>query len=286
MQIVVLGHVCIDKNTSENASYTAPGSPAMFLSKIFKQLPDCSTSIITPYGEDFLPYAATISLFPMKPTTRHTLVYENITKNKQRTQKAHFFGEARPVFLEAEERKLLAKADVLYIAPILPNFSPEYIGSVIQTIPKSCLKILSPQGYFRTFDEQNNVVIREFPETSEVLPLIDVVIVSEQDHPEMKKVAKEWAHTYKIVVIVTTGEGGAEIFTKDSITPVPTDPVPETAIVDSVGSGDIFSAGFGYMFQKTKDFVGSVAFANKLARECLFYTSENIAIDYEALIAK
>ena len=286
MHIVVLGHVCIDKNTSENSSYTAPGSPAMFLSKIFKQLPDCTISTITPYGEDFLSYASKVSLYPKQATTKHTLVYENITKNKHRTQKAYFFAEAQPVLLEAEERKILAKADVLYIAPILPNFSTAYVSSVVQTIPKTCLKILSPQGYFRTFDDQNNVLVREFSEASEVLSLIDVVIVSEQDHPDMKRVAKEWAERYKIVVIVTTGEKGAEIFTSQAMTPVSTDPVSEKNIVDSVGSGDIFSAGFGYLFQKTKDIISSVTFANKLARECLFYTSEKIIVNYDALTMK
>ncbi|HSW88129.1 MAG TPA: PfkB family carbohydrate kinase [Candidatus Saccharimonadales bacterium] len=286
MNIVVLGHVCIDKNISEHASYVAPGSPAMFLAKIFRQLPDCSTTIISPYGKDFLPYAKDVTLCPKEPTTVHTLLYENITKDKKRTQKALFSEAAAPVSGTEEMRLLINQADILYIAPITPNFSPEYIQEILRAKNKKCVVIFSPQGYFRQFDNDNTVLIREFTESDKILPLVDYVIVSEQDHPQMKHVAEVWAKKNDITVIVTTGEQGAEVFMKDQRISIPTQAVLEADIVDSVGSGDIFSAGFGYWYKKTKNIVQSVEFANKLARECLFFTSEDIKINYKLLIGE
>src|SRR5438874_2601314 len=119
MNIVILGHVCIDKNTSENASYTAAGGPAMFMSKVFRELPDCRTTIIAPYGKDFLPFAKGINLYPSQPTVEHTLVYENITKDKKRVQKCYNYETALPAKLNNEFKSTLKQADILYIAPLV-----------------------------------------------------------------------------------------------------------------------------------------------------------------------
>lgn len=285
MHIVILGHVCIDRNISEHVSYTASGSPAMFLSKIFKQLPDTKTTIISSYGTDFLPFTKEVSLYPKKPTAEHTLIYENITKGQKRTQRAVFSKDAEPVVIDKELAQKLEQADILYIAPITPNFSPEYIKTVMKSVSKNCTVILSPQGYFRQFDEKNNVLVRDFTEAGSLMPFINFVITSEQDHPSMKTVATEWAREFDTIVIVTTGERGAEVFTKNEVLSIPTVSVSEKDIVDSVGSGDIFSAGFGYWYKKTGNIVQSVEFANKLARECLFFRSDEIKIDYQRLIA-
>jgi len=154
MKITILGHVCIDKNTSENSSYTAAGSPAMFMNKIFRQLPDNQLTIIAPYGADFLEYAENGKLYPEKPSGKNTLVYENITKGGARIQKAHH--------------------------------------------------------------------------------------------------------------------------TKEKEIPLPTKAVPESEVVDSVGSGDIFSAGFAHRYQQTHSLEKAGRFANELARQCLFYTPSEI----------
>lgn len=284
MNIVTLGHVDIDKNISENSSYITAGSPAMFMSKIFQQLPDCSSAIIAPYGKDFLPYIKEVKIYPSQPTTKHTLVYENITKAGKRIQKAFYYQEAIPVLMDEAVRIVLQKTDIIYIAPILPNISGAYLQDVIHSVPKDCLKILSPQGYFRQFDEEHTVIIREFIEADEILPQIDMVIVSEQDHPQMKQVAEKWTKKYNITVIVTTGKKGAEVFIQDQQFEVPTNPVSEKDIVDSVGSGDIFCAGFGYWYKQTNDLVSSVRFANALARECLFFKPDEIKINYSQVI--
>ncbi|HSW97108.1 MAG TPA: carbohydrate kinase family protein [Candidatus Saccharimonadales bacterium] len=286
MNVVVIGHVCIDRNISEHASYLAPGSPAMFLSKIFRQLPGCTITIVSPYGTDFLPYTKDITIYPKKPTATHTLLYENVTRAGKRTQKALFSEEAQPVVVDEELRGLVEQADLLYIAPITPNFTPAYLQEVLQYKNKNCVVILSPQGYFRQFDKENTVLVREFVEAEMILPLVDYVIVSEQDHPQMKEISKKWASTYGSTILVTTGDRGADVVTKDTVVSIPTHAVLENDIVDSVGSGDIFSAGFGYWYEKTKSVIPSVQFANKVARACLFFTPEDIRINYQTLLEK
>src|SRR3989339_755071 len=100
MNISILGNVCIDKNTSEQTSYVSSGSPAMFINRIYKQFPDCSTTIIASFGEDFLTYLNGVNIFPKFPNSKKTLIYKNISKKGNRSQKACHREEAFPVAID------------------------------------------------------------------------------------------------------------------------------------------------------------------------------------------
>lgn len=278
-KITVIGHVCIDKNTSENSSYSAAGGPAIFMHKIYKQLPHNQLTIITPYGADFLAHKGNARLHPANPRGKKTLLYENITKNGVRLQKAHHQDAANPIPVSPPLKKLVSLSDIVFIAPLLPNFPPLYLKNILSQTPPETLKVLLPQGYFRNFDATDTVRLRSFTEAADILPLVDAVIVSEQDYPNMLSLGKIWAHTHKILVIVTLGEKGALSFTFKKDTRLPTRAVPENQVVDSVGSGDIFAAGFAYRYQQTRDLAKAGRFANALARQCLFYTPGGIKID-------
>jgi bifunctional ADP-heptose synthase (sugar kinase/adenylyltransferase) len=284
MNITVLGHVCIDKNTSEHSSYVTSGSPAMFMDKIFRQFPDTKTTIITPYGKDFFPFQGPAVLIPNQPTSEKTLAYENITKNTIREQKAYNRDSATPVPLNNEMRTPLALTDILFIAPLLPNYSAEYLQSVIAVTNPQAIKILLPQAYYRVFDEHDRVIKRQFLEAYEILQLVNIVIVSEQDQINMKKELITWVQKHpRLIAVMTMSEKGALALEDGNEIMLPAIPVPQKDIIDSVGSGDIFSAGFAYRYQQTKDIKLAGAFANALARQCLFYTSSEIKIDYPSL---
>src|SRR3990167_8048714 len=108
MKITIVGHVCIDKNTSENSSYTTAGSPAMFMNKIFKQLPDNQVTIVAPYGADFLEHTGDAKLYPENSKGAKTLLYENITQAGVRLQKAHNRGVADPVPADNKTKEIIA----------------------------------------------------------------------------------------------------------------------------------------------------------------------------------
>lgn len=283
MNIVIIGHVCIDKNVSEHSSYVAAGSPAMFMQKIYRQFPDCNVTVVASYGEDFLPYTQGTSLYPPRPNCTETLIYENITKPTGRVQKAHNRHCATPVAIDVELSRIVQDADLIFFAPLLPNLSPAYVAQIVQLKKEIAQIALLPQGYYRNFNEEDVVTVREFTEASEVLPLVDVVIVSEFDHPNMLREATSWSQTYNVISVVTLGEKGAVALQSGNSIQLPTKAVAEEEIVDSVGSGDIFSAGFAYQYQKTHSIEEAGQFANELARQCLFFTSEEIKIQPELL---
>lgn len=276
MNITILGHVCIDGNISEHSSYTSAGSPAMFMAKIYQQFPGVVTHIIAPYGKDFLPYLKNISIYPDIPTGDKTLVYKNLLQRTIRTQKAlnREYTELLPITDELQA--LIDASDVLFLAPLTPDYSVQYVNFVMKFARKETIKILLPQGYYRSFDSENNVHQREFKEAAALLPLFDFVIVSGQDHFAIKDFAKDWAQ--HIQVIVTKGDKGVDYYHTDTKITVPTKPVKPEYIIDSVGSGDIFSASFGYKYFETKNIQVSLEFANNIARQCLFYKADSLKI--------
>ena len=278
MNIQIVGHVCIDNNVTEHASYTAAGSPAMFMQEILGQFPDCDVTIVAPYGADFLPFTKDTTLYPHEPLAIATMVYENTIREGKRTQKCFHYETARPVDLDEQLIELIKAADVICLAPLAPNYSAAYIQKLLQYKKKEARVVLSPQGWYRQFDEANNVKVRDFVEAEAILPIVDVVIVSDQDHGDMAGIAAEWNSRYGCVVVMTEAEKGARVFDGGTQTEVSTSPVPPDQIISSVGAGDIFTAAFIYSFAQSHDSIRAAAFANQIARQCLFCTPDTITI--------
>jgi sugar/nucleoside kinase (ribokinase family) len=259
VNIAVIGHACIDRNISKHGSYTAPGGPVIFIAKVFNKLPKINIKIIAPSTQ---------------LNQNETLIYENISKGNRRFQKAFNLRYAKPVPINNRLKKIVSESDVIFFAPLTPDYRPSYISSLLNKTKKNAVKIISPQGYYRSFDKNNSVIQREFIEGDDILPLFDFVIVSDEDHKNMEQIARIWSK--KIKVIVTQGYKGSKYFYKNRSILVKSDPVKIEDIVDSVGSGDIFTASFGYKYFLTKDISKSLRFANNIARQCLFFPANDL----------
>lgn len=278
MKAVIIGHVCIDKNRVEKSTYKSAGSPAVFSSRIFSFLPDVSTTIISYRGSDFDNYAQDLNLQPKNPIPDETLTYNNITQNGKRIQNAFHRESSPPVVIDKKLEKLIKKADILIFAPLLPNFTPDYIDSTIKHACKKCIKILSPQGYFRDFNKNNKVQFRKFKEAKSVIEHFDYVILSNEDYPDLKKQAKKWIKGKETKMIITKAEKGADIISKSINHSFPTIPIDN--ITDSTGAGDIFTASFAYKYSLTGNEEESINFAHKMAGQSLGYTPENLQFEF------
>ena len=71
-------------------------------------------------------------------------------------------------------------------------------------------------------------------------------------------------------------EKGAVYFYKNISIYEPVRAVKPKDIIDPIGAGDIFAAAFAYQFYQNKDIKLSLKFANKIARESLFYSSKDL----------
>ncbi len=291
MKIEILGQVCADRNVTERGELSfSPGSPAMFMHRVLSRFPGTEVSIAASYGAAYVGYlkAQGVDIYPPRPNIKgKTLVYESTSyPDGDRTQRAYHRGEARVVPLDLQLRARLSQADLVFFGPILPNIPPSYYEHVAGVVRRDTIKVLLPQGYFRSFNRANNVIERKFREADQILPYIDLVIVSEQDAEDMLSTAKKWAQRHRLISVVTLEERGAVGFVGSEEIELPTTPLPAEDIVDSVGSGDIFSAGLAYWLRQTGNIEEAGRRANALARKCLLYSVTDLDISITEFLAE
>lgn len=279
MKISIVGHVCIDNNHSEKASYIAAGGPAVFMNKIYRFFEDVTMTVISPYGHDFQPYSADLVLLPDSPITDKTLSYENHLQDGVRSQKALNREQAFKLSFTQDIKDILKESEIVIIAPLLPTISAATIEKIKKASNKEALLVLLPQGFYRAFSAENEVIERQFEEWQSVLPYVDLVIVSQEDNKQIEQDISQWTAAYPdLIVAMTMAEKGVRLFYQQQVKDVSNTPVAKKEIVDSVGSGDIFAAAFSYQYRLTTDLVSAAKFANQVARQSLFFKADEIKI--------
>jgi hypothetical protein len=264
--IVLVGHVCVDHNTTEHATYTSWGSSVLYMAKYLQATYFVVPLVISNYGSDIVPYLPVVEMLPEKPNTEQTLIYENDTRTLPRIWRAHNTEYAEAPAITPRVIEALQEADIVVVATLLPNYPPEYVQELLSHVKPSCLRVLCPQGYFRHINEDGLVVPRDFDEAPEIVPMFDLVIYSEEDNPHAFEIAKEWQQTSEgAKVIVTQGPKGASIVGQEGIQHIPTTPLTPEEIVDSVGCGDIFAATAMYAYYQSQDLEAAIRKAHKAA---------------------
>ena len=257
--IVVVGHVCIDHNVSEHASYTNWGSGALYMASHAQRVLGVTPMVVTSYGEDFAQYGHAFTLHPAAPQVAKTLVYKNVTKNGSRVQHCEQSAASGPPELDATTRRLLASADIVILATLLPNYSVKYVRELLGLTPLHCLKVCCPQGYFRHVNRDGSISPREFAEASELLPLFDLTFLSEEDYPSAHQLAQRWkAQPHMSEIVITEGPRGASIVTTGGLEHIPTRAIAEEDVVDSVGCGDVFAMATTYGYYMTHDLKAAI----------------------------
>jgi sugar/nucleoside kinase (ribokinase family) len=268
--IVLVGHACIDRNNIEGEKYTKWGGPTIFMAKYFEQAFNSPSTIIASYGDDLLSYVDGVTLYPGKPNIDASLVFENTVTDGRRTQRCQHADIALPAEIDSSAKKILAECDILIVGALTPCYTPSSIASLMSAVRKNCLTVLSPQGYFRDIKPDGSIELREFVEASEVIPQFDLVVLSDEDHPNAFDRAHEWKQFGpKTEIIVTRNAHGADIITNDGTINVPTNPVANKDIVDPVGAGDVFTAATAYHLRQHGDLTGAIKSGHAAAREKL-----------------
>lgn len=270
MKVVLIGHVCIDVNSSENSAYTSWGSALMYIAYYFHRQQGVTVELIAPYGNDFHEYAQVVTL--LTPAVgAETLLYRNVTQNNFRTQRCENADIAQPINLTEALKQHISEANIVCLAPLLPNFGPDYVSEIMAAKSSDCISVLLPQGYFRTVEADTTTKPREFEESEDVVPKFDLVILSDEDHRDAAELAQCWARvTPASHIILTQGSVGASLVTATDVRFVRTDSVPEDQIVDSVGCGDTFAAAVMYSYARDNDIKAAIQAGNLAARAKLF----------------
>ena len=107
--------------------------------------------------------------------------------------------------------------------------------------------------------------MRPWEEAPEILPHVDVLVLSEEDLNGNAALIDEYARLTRIAVM-TQGPRGCVVFSEGKQWQVPGFPTQE---VDPTGAGDVFAAAFLIRLQETQDPIAAARFANATASFCV-----------------
>lgn len=252
-QFVAIGHFTHD--VTERGLIL--GGAASYSTIAAREL-DLRCGVISAVGEDFLHYdrfygvplalvGATQRGVPAgELTTTFTNIYENgVRRQILKSVSATIHPEhIPPEWLGAE---------IVYLCPVADEVDP----AIASMFPNSLIGV-SPQGWMRQWDNEGRVSARKWKDASDVLPLIDVLVMSEEDIAPFPEVVDEYRELVKIMIL-TKGEKGSTLFHDGQSIDTP---AFSTRTVDPTGAGDVFAAAFLNEFQRTRDLHKASVFAN------------------------
>ena len=159
------------------------------------------------------------------------------------------------------------KASVVLFGPLDQELSPAFI-SLFPRQPGTIFAA-TPQGWLRRWDEDGRVWPTPWIAAKEILPLLDVLILSHDDllpfandnRTDADAMLTSWSMHVPLLV-ATDGRYGATLFQHGVAERFPAYPALE---VDPTGAGDVFAAAFLVHYHRHNDPRKAVDFANCVA---------------------
>ena len=197
-------------------------------------------------------------------TSPVTTSFVNIYHEGFRTQ----YVRARADQLQLEDvPETWRKASIVLFGPLDQELSP----ALVRLFPRHPGSIFAatPQGWLRRWDEDGRVWPAPWTSAGEILPLIDVLILSHDDllpfangnRTDADAMLSHWSMQVPLLV-ATDGRHGATLFQHGITERFPAYPAHE---VDPTGAGDVFAAAFLVYYHMHGDPRKAVDFANCVA---------------------
>lgn len=197
-------------------------------------------------------------------TSSATTAFVNTYHEGFRTQ----YLRARADQLQLEDVPVAwRKAPIVLFGPLDQELSP----SLVRLFPRHPRSIFAatPQGWLRRWDESGRVWPTPWTAAAEILPLLDVLILSHEDllpfangnRTDADVMLSDWSMQVPLLV-ATDGRHGATLFQHGITERFPAYPAHE---VDPTGAGDVFAAAFLVYYHMHGDPRKAVDFANCVA---------------------
>jgi sugar/nucleoside kinase (ribokinase family) len=213
--------------------------------------------IVTRLAPDFVWPPALHGVAVHRVPSAHTTTFHNVYKDGHRQQFLLAIADAmQPEDIPATWQS----APIVHLAPLNRELDVRFA----KLFPNSLVGV-TPQGWLRQWDESGRVRMRSWEEAREILPHVDVLVLSEEDLNGNAALMDEYAGLTRIAVM-TQGPRGCIVFSEGTERQVPGFPVAE---VDPTGAGDVFAAAFLIRLQETNDLVEAARFANATGSFCV-----------------
>jgi sugar/nucleoside kinase (ribokinase family) len=197
-------------------------------------------------------------------TSSATTAFVNTYHEGFRTQ----YVRARADQLQLEDvPEAWRQASIVLFGPLDQELSPSFI----RHFPRSpgSLFAATPQGWLRRWDGDGRVWPTPWTAATEILPLLDVLLLSHDDLLPFAKgnrtgadaMLSHWSMQVPLLV-ATDGRHGATLFQHGIAEHFPAYPAHE---VDPTGAGDVFAAAFLVFYHRRGDPRKAVDFANCVA---------------------
>jgi sugar/nucleoside kinase (ribokinase family) len=145
---------------------------------------------------------------------------------------------------------------IVHLGPVAAEVDP----TLVRAFPASLVG-LTPQGWYRTWDEKGRVSFNEWPESSFVLQQAGAAVLSIEDVRGDESIIEDMASSIRVLA-VTEGPNGARLYWNGDLKRFrPT----RREEVDPTGAGDIFAAAFFTRLSTTRDPWEAARFATNLA---------------------
>ncbi len=159
------------------------------------------------------------------------------------------------------------EAPIILLGPLVQELTPDFV-TLFPRRPGTIIAA-TPQGWLRRWDNDGRVWPTPWKEALEVLPLLDVLILSHDDllpfandnRSEADAILARWSLEVPLLV-ATDGRHGATLFQDGTTERFNAYPATE---LDPTGAGDVFAAAFLCHLYRHNDPRAAVEFANCVA---------------------
>jgi sugar/nucleoside kinase (ribokinase family) len=245
---LVIGHASRDI-TQEGY---APGGTAIY-SALAAQALGCQTAMLTSTAQDFFVEQLLPGVEVRNLTSQHSTTFENIYMPTGRQQTVHAFANTITIKDVPDQWQ---RAKIVHLGPIVSEIEP----NIIKIFSNSLIG-LTPQGWFRRWDDEGRVYPGEWSEMADVMPLAAAVILSMEDIPSEKTLEK--IRRISKLVVLTEQSSGCTVFIRNEARSFAALAINE---VNPTGAGDIFATAFLIRLHQTRGNPWEAAvFANKIA---------------------
>jgi len=196
--------------------------------------------------------------------TAETTTFVNQYMQGFRTQ----YLQARADALQTTDVPLVWRdAPIVLLGPLVQEITPELVALFRRR--SGAIIAATPQGWLRLWDANGRVWPIQWETAEQILPLLDVLILSHDDllpfangnRQEADAMLYAWS-MYVPLLVATDGRHGATLFRHSVVQHFPAYDVQE---VDPTGAGDVFAAAFLTALYRHGNAEQAVDFANCVA---------------------
>jgi sugar/nucleoside kinase (ribokinase family) len=248
LEYLAIGHVSLDV-VPDGFHF---GGTASFASRIAQAL-GLRTGVLTSASADYDLATALPGIDVVNVIAAHSTTFTNHYTEHGRTQTIHavadtLYGNHVPLTWR--------QTPIVHLGPIAAE-----IDATLPTVFDGSFVGLTPQGLMRRWDAQGNVYPCALRGAEAILPLVDAVILSDEDVPYSAEIDR--IRDLAQLVVVTHAAKGCTVYHDNQSVHIPGQRVVE---VNPVGAGDVFAASFLIRMQMNGfDAVDSAEFATRIA---------------------